>query len=166
MKGKARARSIAVYARLMRVRVASRLDFPKCCAGTCVLGLGVGPGSPHQSVLGTALQNHNIQPPLSSRQQTPKLTTDCLQDRHRIESHPVRWCPSFWLLPNFIGTVTNNPRRKLAGRQLFLFLPGRLNIHNRATWCRVHRRNGAPMRKARLFTTWVSGAGETIQGPI
>lgn len=36
MKGKARAQSITVYARPMRVRVASSPDFPKCYPCTYV----------------------------------------------------------------------------------------------------------------------------------
>lgn len=119
--------------------------------------------SPPVSASKTESQHHNLPPPLDLDNKHQKLTSNCPCDKHRIESHPVRWCSSSWLLTIFVGIVIDNPPRKLAGRQLFLCLPGRLNINNRATWRRVHRRNGAPMRKARLFTTWVSGAGETIQ---
>lgn len=165
MKGKARAQSIAVYARLMRVRVASSPDFPKCCAGTCVLGVGVGPSSPHQSVLRTALQNHNTPPPLvldNKHQICPRIVSETSIALNRIPSAGaiLSGCLQF-----LSALSQKKPGRKSAGRQLFLFLPGGLNIHNRATWRRVHPRNGAPMRKARLFTTWVSGAGEMIQDP-
>lgn len=123
------------------------------------------PQLPLQSVLPRLDCRTTAHPPWASTTNTKIHLGLSLATSIALNRDPFAWCSSTWLLTIFIGIVTNNPTRKLAGRQLllFLFLPGCLNIHNRATWRRVHRRNGAPMRKARLFMTWVSGAGETIQ---
>lgn len=175
MKGKARAQSIVVYARpcASGSRPAQNppppppqpnaTEVPRYL-GTFGLLVGGGPSSPLQSVPRTRSQNHI--PPCGSTTNTNRTDHDTVPETsvalNRITLAGATFAGFFKPL-SCHWHKNNRQRHSQAASCISCFAVSISTIHSRATWRRVQRRNGAPTRKARLFTTWASGAGETFE---